>query len=234
MSNYPHQPAWISAATAATELRERAFLRTVYGWMAGGLGITAAAAAWVVLSPAMQQLVVFSPLRVVLLLAELGIVVLLGFRVQRMTAGAAASWFLVYSLLNGFTLSAFFFYYTTGSIVRAFVTASAMFAVMSVYGLVTRRDLSSWGSFFMMGLFGLIIAGFINLFLRSDGLSWAVSLIGVFVFLGLAAYDNQKMKVLARAGAGENIAIIGALNLYLDFINLFIFLLRLFGGSSRR
>lgn len=233
MSNYQPQPAWISSATADTGLRERTFLRSVYGWMFGGLLTTAFAATWVIFSPAMQQLVLQSPLRWVLLFAELGLVFFLAARVNRMSAGAAASAFLVFSLLNGFTLSVIAFVYTTAAITQAFATAAGMFGAMSLYGFATKRDLTSWGAFFMMGLFGLIICSLINLFLRSNELAWLMSFIGVFVFLGLTAYDTQKMKMPARAGAGENIAIIGALNLYLDFINLFLFLLRIFGGRRR-
>jgi len=230
------QPAWISASTAEMETRTRAFIRSVYGWMFGGLLTTAFAALWVVMSPAMQGIVLKMPMvRFGLIIAELGIVMFLSFRIRVMAPSTAAAAFLVYSLLNGLTLSVIFWVYNIPSIELAFVTAAGMFGAMSIYGLVTKRDLTSWGSFFFMGLIGILICGFVNLFLRSDGLSFVISLVGVFVFLGLTAWDNQKLKVMATATGPQqqSFAVIGALTLYLDFINLFLFLLRLFGGRRR-
>ncbi len=238
MSQFPfdRQTAWISASTAESQVRERSFIRMVYAWMAGGLLLTTLAALWVVVSPPMQQLVLKNrAVPWILMFAELGIVMFLSFRITRMSAGAAATSFLVFSLLNGLTLSAIFFVYALATIFQAFATAAGMFGAMSVYGLVTRRDLTSWGSFFFMGLLGLIICSLVNIFLHSSALAWTVSIIGVFVFLGLTAYDTQKLKALAVAsGPSENFGIIGALRLYLDFINLFLFLLQMFGGRDRR
>jgi FtsH-binding integral membrane protein len=229
------QPAWISASTAEMDLRVRAFIRTVYGWMFGGLLVTAFATAWVVMSPAMQQLVIANPIvRIGLIVAELGIVMFLSFRIKAMSPGAAAAAFLVYSLLNGLTLSVIFWAYSGASILQAFVTAAAMFGAMAVYGMVTKRDLTSMGSFMMMGLFGIIICMVVNFFLHSTGLTFVISLLGVFIFLGLTAWDNQKLKAMASATQQENYAVMGALILYLDFLNLFLFLLRLFGGGRRR
>lgn len=230
------QPAWISASTAEMEGRTRAFVRSVYGWMFGGLLTTAFAALWVVMSPAMQQIVLGTPfVRGGLMIAEIAIVFWLSFRIRTMAPSTAAAAFLVYSLLNGLTLSVIFWAYTGGSITMAFVTAAGMFAAMSIYGMVTKRDLTSIGSFFMMGLFGIIICMFINFFLKSDGLSFVISILGVFIFLGLTAWDNQKLKAMATATGPqlESFAVIGALMLYLDFINLFLFMLRLFGGRRR-
>lgn len=228
------QPGWISASTAEMDMRVRAFVRSVYGWMFGGLLVTAFSAAWVVMSPAMQQIVLGNRVMpFVLMFAELGIVMWLSFRIRVMSAGSAAAAFLVYSFLNGLTLSVFFWIYSGASLLQAFVSAAAMFGAMAIYGSITKRDLTSWGSFFMMGLLGIILCSIVNVFIGSSGLSFVVSVLGVFIFLGLTAYDNQKLKVMAMAGAGENYAVIGALNLYLDFINLFIFLLRLFGGRRR-
>jgi uncharacterized protein len=225
----PQQPGWIDGRTAQTAEREREFIRSVYGWMFGGLLLTAAAAMWVVMSPAMQQIVASTWL--FLVIAELGIVFFLSFRITKMSAGAAASSFLVFSLLNGLTLSAIFFVYTSASIFQAFISAGAMFGAMSVYGYVTKKDLTSWGSFFFMGLIGILITMVINFFLKSTALGYAISLIGVFVFLGLTAYDTQKLKHYATATElRENLAVIGALALYLDFVNLFLMLLRLFGN----
>ena len=242
MSNYnwqgqgPQQPAWIDGRTAESDIRVRAFIRSVYGWMFGGLLLTAVASLWVVMSVSMQQLILGNrAIFFVLIIAELGIVMYLSFRIRAMSAGAAAGAFLVYSLLNGLTLSVIFFAYSGQSIVQAFVTAAGMFGVMAVYGTVTKRDLTSWGSFFMMGLFGIILCMIVNFFLHSTGLSFVISLLGVFIFMGLTAYDNQKLKAMALVGGPvqENLAVIGALQLYLDFINLFLFLLRIFGDRRR-
>ena len=236
MSQYPYrpeQPAWIDGRTADTAERERTFIRSVYGWMFGGLMLTAAAAMWVVLSPAMQQLVFGTPLRWVLLIGELGLVFYLSLRITKMSPATAASVFLVFSLLNGLTLSAIFFVYTNAAIYSAFFTAAGMFGAMSIYGMVTKRDLTSWGSFFFMGLIGLVICSVVNIFLKSSALGFAISAIGVFVFLGLTAWDTQKLKAYATAPQlRENLAVYGALALYLDFINLFLMLLRLFGNRN--
>jgi FtsH-binding integral membrane protein len=238
MSQFPSssQPAWIDGRTTLTAERERTFIRSVYAWMFAGLLITAASAWWVVESTAMQQLIFGNRAMVwVLMLAELGLVMFLSFRIMKMSAGAAASTFLIFSLLNGLTLSSIFFVYTRGDIFQAFLTAAGMFGAMSVYGMVTKRDLTSWGSFFFMGLIGIVICSVINIFLHSSALGFAISFIGVFVFLGLTAYDTQKLKSYATAPQlRENLAVYGALALYLDFINLFLMLLRLFGGGNRR
>lgn len=234
MSEFPQrqEPAWIDARTAETGVRERAFIRSVYAWMGGGLLLTALASLWVVSSTAMQQLLFGSRAPFyILMAAEIGLVLWLSFRIMKMSPAAAASAFLVYSVLNGLTLSVIFLIYTQAAIFQAFVTAAGMFAAMSVYGMVTKRDLTSVGSFFFMGLIGIVICSVVNIFLKSPGLSWAISFIGVFVFLGLTAWDTQKLKSYASAPElRENLAVYGALALYLDFINLFLMLLRLFGG----
>ncbi|HEX8172364.1 MAG TPA: Bax inhibitor-1/YccA family protein [Thermoanaerobaculia bacterium] len=234
MSQFQPQPAWIDASTAQTVERERSFIRSVYAWMFGGLAITAAAALWVVMSPAMQQLLFNRTMPWVLFIGELGLVFFLGARITRMSPGAAAAAFLVFSLLNGLSLSVIFFIYTSGTIFQAFATAAGMFGAMSVYGMVTKRDLTSMGSFMFMGLIGIIICSVVNIFLHSPGLAWAISILGVFIFLGLTAYDTQKLKSYATAPQlRENLAVYGALQLYLDFINLFLFMLRILGGNRR-
>ncbi|HEX2120313.1 MAG TPA: Bax inhibitor-1/YccA family protein [Thermoanaerobaculia bacterium] len=235
MSNYPYreqQPAWIDGRTAETAERTRSFIRSVYAWMFGGLMLTAASAWWVLVSPAMRNIVFGNrAMPWILMFVELGLVMYLSFRITKMSPAAAASAFLVFALLNGLTLSAIFFVYTLGAIFQAFIIAGGMFGAMSVYGMVTKRDLTSWGSFFFMGLIGLILCSLVNFFLKSSMLAWIISLIGVFVFLGLTAYDTQKLKAYATAPElRENLAVYGALALYLDFINLFLMLLRLFGG----
>lgn len=230
----PHPPAWISSSGAEVQARVQAFVRSVYGWMFGGLALTAAAAAWVWFSPAMQQLILARRgVFLFLIIAELGLVLWLSFRIQKMSPANAASAFLVYSLLNGLTLSVILFVYSGQAVFQAFLTTAAMFGAMSVYGMVTKRDLTSWGSFFFMGLIGIILAMIVNVFVRSSALEMTISVIGVFVFVGLTAYDTQKIKAYALVAEGErvtNFAVIGALALYLDFINLFLFILRLMGG----
>jgi uncharacterized protein len=233
---YQSQPAWIDGSTAESQIRERAFFGSVYRWMFGGLLLTALASLWVVSSVPMQHLVLANPIVfIVLMVAELGIVFYASAAMNRLTPAAAASLFLVYSLLTGLTLSVILFMYTTASVVQAFVTAAGMFAAMSVYARVTKRDLTSWGAFLFMGVIGLIIAMVINLFVHSTALTMAISTIGVFVFTGLVAYKTQALKQYAQAGGPqvETYAIYGALSLYITFINLFLQLLRLFGGSRR-
>lgn len=238
MSQYPYQPqqpAWISSSTADTEVRVQSFMRSVYAWMFGGLALTTAAAVWVLFSPAMQALVLQN--RIVffgLLIAEFALAMWVQVRIHHMSPGTAASAFLIYSLLTGLTLSVIFFVYTQAAIFQAFGTAALMFAGMSVYGYVTKRSLTSMGSYLAMAAWGLFIGFAINMFLNSDRLGYVMSAIGVFVFLGLTAYYTQQLKTMAVAPQHrENYAILGALVLYISFINLFLMLLRLFGGNRR-
>lgn len=232
LPNNSQQPAWISASTVDTQERERAFFRSVYSWMFGGLLLTTVAAMWVVNSPAMQRLVLANPIIFIgLCIAEIGIVFYAGAAIQRLTPAAAASLFLVYSLLTGLTLSVLVFVYTAASIFQAFGVTAAMFGAVSVYGRVTKRDLTSWGAFFFMGVVGLLVAMIVNWILKSPALDMAISTVAVLVFTGLAAYKTQALKQWAQAGGaqGETLAIYGALSLYITFINLFLHILRLFG-----
>lgn len=238
MSQYPYrpeQPAWISGAVD-TDVRVREFIRSVYAWMFGGLAITTAAALWVLYSPAMQQLVLAN--RMVffgLLIAEFALAMWVQVRITRMSAATAASAFLIYSLLNGLTLSVIFFVYTTAAIYQAFLSAALMFAGMSVYGYMTKRSLTSMGSFLIMGFWGIFIGFLVNMWLRSSALGFILSIIGVIVFLGLTAYYTQQLKTMATSPQyREHLSILGALVLYISFINLFLMLLRLFGGGDRR
>jgi hypothetical protein len=211
---------------------ERRFMAAVYRWMALGLAVTALVAYAVASSEAARGLVFANRLVFLgLVVAELALVVWISAAVNRLSAAAAGGLFLLYSALNGATLSVVLLVYTGASVAVAFVTAAGVFGAMSVYGTVTRRDLTSWGSFLFMGLVGVVIASLVNLFLRSSMVSWVVSCMGVVVFTGLAAYDTQKLRALARAGAGtESAPVRGALSLYLDFVNLFLSLLRLLGN----
>src|SRR5437763_8297703 len=211
------QPAWISATTVDSAERERAFFRSVYSWMFGGLLLTAFASMWVATSPAMQQLVLANPIiYIVLCLSEIGIVFYAGAALPRLTPAAAASLFLVYSLLTGLTLSVLLFVYTATSVVQAFAITAGMFGAVSVYGRVTKRDLTSWGAFFFMGVVGLLLAMIVNMFVHSSALTMAISTIAVLVFTGLAAYKTQALKSWAHAGGpqGETLAIFGAPSLY--------------------
>lgn len=236
MSQHPYesQQPWIGAAVASEE-RVREFIRGVYAWMFGGLAITTAAALWVLYSPAMQQLVLRN--RMVffgLLIAEFGLAMWVQVRITKMQASTAASAFLVYSLLNGLTLSVIFFIYTSGAIFQAFFTAAIMFAGMSVYGYVTKRSLTSMGSFLVMGAWGIFAGFLVNMFLKSSALDYALSAVGVAIFLGLTAYYTQQLKAMATSPEyREHYSILGALVLYIAFINLFLMLLRLFGGNRR-
>lgn len=213
----------------------RRYMLSVYNYMAGGLAVSGLIAYLVASSPTVLRAVWGSGLMWVVVLAPVAVVFFFSFRIQKMSFGAAQLTYWVYAALNGVALSFIFIAYTQTSIARVFFITAATFAAMSLYGYTTRRDLSGFGSFLFMGLIGIIIASLVNLFLQSSAMSFAISVIGVLVFVGLTAYDTQKIKewyVANEDGAtmGKK-AIFGALNLYLDFINLFLMLLRLFGSS---
>ncbi|TKB07655.1 Bax inhibitor-1/YccA family protein [Desulforhopalus sp. IMCC35007] len=213
------------------------FLAKTFNWMAVGLAITGIVA-YLTASTGLAYSIIGSPLFYVLVFAELGLVFYLSARISKIQASTASGLFIGYSVLNGLTLSVIFLAYTSSSIAATFFITAGMFGAMAVYGLVTKRDLSAWGSFLFMGLIGIIIASVVNIFLQSSAVSWVVSMIGVLVFTGLTAYDVQKIKRIGEDGimsqGNEAIrkgSIMGALTLYLDFINLFLMLLRFFGGS---
>ena len=211
---------------------ERRFMASVYRWMTGGLTLTALVALSVASSEDVLRLVVGNRLVFIgLVLAELGLVVALSAAAHRLSAAAAGGLFLLYSALNGATLAVVLLVYTGASVALAFASTAGTFLAMSVYATVTRRDLSSWGSFLFMGLVGVVLASLVNLFFHSSMVTFVVSCMSVVVFTGLTAYDTQKLRVFARQG-GEtgSLAVNGALALYLDFVNLFLALLRLFGG----
>lgn len=211
---------------------ERRFMAAVYRWMTLGLAVTALVAFSVATSEAALRLVIGN--RIVffgLIIVEFGLVIAISGAVNRLSAAAAGGLFLLYSALNGATLSIVLLAYTGSSVALAFVTTAGTFGAMSVYGTVTRKDLASWGSFLFMGLIGVVIASVVNVFLGSSMLSFVISCAAVLVFTGLAAYDTQKLRALARAGGGvAALPVSGALALYLDFVNLFLALLRLLGN----
>lgn len=213
------------------------FLAKVFNWMAIGLGLTGIVA-YLTAQSGLAMSIIGSPIFFVLILAELGMVFYLSARIEKIQSGTATGLFLGYSALNGLTLSVIFLQYTKASIGSTFLITAGMFGAMAVYGLVTKRDLTKMGSFLFMGLIGIILASIVNIFMQSSSLYWAISGIGVLVFVGLTAYDVQKIKGMGERGimeqgeaAIQKGAIIGALALYLDFINLFLMLLRFFGGS---
>ncbi|PXX33891.1 MULTISPECIES: Bax inhibitor-1/YccA family protein [Burkholderia] len=213
----------------------REYVRRIYNYMAGGLALTGAVA-YLGASTGFYRSIVGTPLFWVVLFAPLALVMFLSFRIERIGFGTAQVSFWAYAALVGLSLSGIFLVYTGESIARVFFISAATFGATSLYGYSTRADLSRFGSFLFMGLIGIIIAGFVNLFLVSSALQFVVSVIGVLVFTGLTAYDTQRIKRIYIAGEEGEIAgkkaIMGALALYLDFLNLFLMLLRLFG--SRR
>lgn len=223
--------------TQARQEASTVFLAKTFNWMAVGLAITGVVA-YFTAATGLAYSIIGSPLFYVLVFAELGLVFYLSARISKIQASTASGLFIGYSVLNGLTLSVIFLAYTSSSIAATFFITAGMFGAMAVYGLVTKRDLSGWGSFLFMGLIGIIIASVVNIFLQSSAMSWVVSMIGVIVFTGLTAYDVQKIKRIGEEGimsqGNEAIrkgSIMGALTLYLDFINLFLMLLRFFGGS---
>lgn len=260
MSDYDRNVAgrWnpsVARSQAAIDQGLRTYMLGVYNYMALGLAITGAAALGIYMlsvttDPALAagriaggiMLTQFgyalfvSPLKWVVMLAPLAAVFFLSFRIERMSVSAAQITFWVYAALVGVSLSTIFLVYTHESIVRVFFITAASFGALSLYGYTTQRDLSGMGSFLMMGLFGIIIASVVNIFLGSSMLQFIVSVVGVLVFAGLTAYDTQRIKEMYFAGddvavAGKK-AIMGALALYLDFINMFMMLLQLFGGRN--
>ncbi|GAB4375159.1 MAG: Bax inhibitor-1/YccA family protein [Spirochaetales bacterium] len=219
--------------------RERSLLKNVYLWMSLGLAITGVVALGIASNPRLVIGLVSNPLLFFgVILAEFGLVMYLSARIQTMSAGAATIAFATYAALNGVTLSLVFLAYTGTSIASAFFITAGTFGAMSLYAITTKRDLSGLGHYLMMGLLGLIIASVVNLFLRSSGMEWMISVVGVLLFVGLTAYDTQIIKNWSQQSAYTadesiyiRISVIGALKLYLDFINLFLFFLRLFGRS---
>jgi hypothetical protein len=223
-------------ASSTTAARVDQFLRAVYGWMCAGLAITAITAWLIASSPTVLMAVASN--RVLfwgLMIAELGIVFYLSARVNRISPAKASLLFIGYSALTGVTIAFFLLMYTGQSVATTFFVTAGMFGSLAFYGTVTRRNLQGLGHFLFMGLIGVVLASFVGIFWHNDGFQFVLSFIGVIVFTGLAAYDAQRLKAMAAAtpeGLTENYAIVGALALYLDFINLFLFMLQ-FMGSRR-
>jgi uncharacterized protein len=217
---------------AASE-RITAFLRLVYGVMALGLLVTATVAFFVASSPTIVYAIAANRLLFwAIIIAQFGLVITMSARVHKLSPAAAAGIFLGYSALTGVTMAFVLLAYTGESVASMFVVTAGAFGSLALYGTVTQRSLAGWGQFLVMGLFGVVIASVVNIFMQSDGLSFVLSFCGVIVFTGLSAYDAQMLKSIALAvpeGQAGSYAVMGALRLYLDFINLFLMLLRLFG-----
>ena len=224
----------------------RAYMLKVYNYMTIGLLITGLVAYFfgkasivtngvgqIIGLTSVGNMLFNSPIQWVVMLAPLGMVFYLSFRINKMSLSAAQSTFWIFATLMGLSLASIFIVYTGASITRVFFICSGTFAAMSLYGYTTKRDLTAMGGFLIMGLFGIIIASIVNIFMQSPAMYFAISIIGVLIFVGLTAYDTQKIKNMYYAADSETLsgkkAIMGALTLYLDFINLFIMLLRLFG-----
>ena len=234
-----------AARTAEIDAGLRAYMLRVYNYMAAGVALTGVVS-WFTFNAAVQatgagqlalttfgQTIYGGPLMIVLFLATLGIVFFLSFRVHTLAPATALGLFMLYAALLGVMLSSVFLTYTHASIARTFFIAAASFGALSLYGYTTQRDLSPIGSFLIMGLFGLILAMLVNIFLKSSGLEFAISAIGILIFAGLTAWDTQKIKEMYDVNDDGTMSgrksVMGALTLYLDFINLFLFMLRFMG-----
>ncbi len=219
----------------ANETMSQRFITAVYGWMVAALAISGISAFAVIHNDTVFRFVFGSQfVFLALIIGEFALVAILSAGIRKMSFGAAMGAFLGYSVLNGVTLSAVFLRYTSGSITRIFMITALMFGAMSLYGMKTRSNLHSAGRYLMMAVVGLVIASVINMFLRSSSMEWLISFIAVGVFTGLTAYDTQKILQASRHARNDDTyrkaALIGALELYLDFINIFLALLRLFGN----
>lgn len=235
MSSHPNpysRPQVLEYGTSNVVAR---FMNNVYAWMAAGLALTAVVA-WLVASNAAALSAIIRPgTFIVLFLAQIGLVMAISYAINKISAPVATALFLLYAAINGLTFSVIFLAYSLGSIGIAFAITAGMFGGMSVIGYVTRMDLTSFRGLFIMGLIGIVIASVVNIFLHSTGLYWIITYAAVALFLGLTAYDTQKLKQIAYATEGNpqlanRLAINGALALYLDFINLFLMMLRILGN----
>jgi FtsH-binding integral membrane protein len=229
--------SWNESSFVSADVRDvrvTAFLGKVYGWMFLGLLLTAGTAVVVASSPALIETLILNRILFwILLIAQLGVVFYLSARVNKVSPITAAVLFMLYSGMVGITSSVIFLIYTGASIVSAFVIAGGMFGAMAVFGSLTKRSLAGVGQFMFMGLIGLILASVVSIFWFNDVLMFVINVVGVLVFTGLTAWDAQRLKQMAVVlpdGRVGSYAVVGALSLYLDFINLFFFILRLMGG----
>jgi len=215
-----------------------AFFNAVYAWMAAGLALTAVVAWFVSTQPALQQVFLGGPVMWICVIAEFALVITVASAVQRLSASAATALFLLYAALNGLTLSAIFLLYAHAVLAGAFIVSAGMFGAMSVYGHVTHRDLTRFGSLLFMALIGVVLASVVSIFWQNSMLSTIMNYVGVLVFVGLTAYDTQRLRQLAIATQGNaamaaRYSVNGALSLYLDFLNLFLFLVQIMSDRRR-
>jgi FtsH-binding integral membrane protein len=232
----PYRARPASTADAAIDQGLRAHMLSVYNYMTIGVALTGLVAYVISTQPAIMNAIFGTGLVWVAILAPVGLVIALSFFISRMSAATAQLMFWAYAGLNGVALATIFVVYPLGDIARVFFISAATFGALSLYGYTTPRSLNGWGTFLFMGLVGVVLASIVNFFLQSDAMTFAISVVGVLVFAGLTAYDTQKIKEIYLEGddgetAGKK-AIIGALTLYLDFINLFLMLLRLLGNRD--
>ena len=224
------------AQTAAIDVGLRAYMLRVYNYMCVALALSGAVAFVVSTSPAMQQAIFGTPLMWVVFLAPLGLVFFLSARINKMSASAAQTTFWIFAALMGMSLASIFIAYTPESVTRVFFITAGAFAGLSLVGYTTKKDLSGMGTFLFMGVIGLVIAMVVNMFLGSSMLQLGISAIGVLIFAGLTAYDTQKIKLMYYEGDSAEVAtkksIMGALKLYLDFLNMFIFLMHILGNRT--
>ena len=225
------------AQAAAVDVGLRAYMLRVYNYMGVALALSGAVAFFVSTNPAMQQVIFGTPLMWVVFLAPLGLVFFLSARIQKMSATAAQTTFWIFAALMGLSLASIFIAYTPESITRVFFITAGAFAGLSLVGYTTKKDLSGMGTFLIMGVIGLIIAMVVNMFVASSMLQLGISVIGVLIFAGLTAYDTQQIKLMYYEADSEEVAakksIMGALKLYLDFLNMFIFLMHILGVARR-
>ncbi|WNG38326.1 Bax inhibitor-1/YccA family protein [Archangium minus] len=228
------QPARAEVNDVLVQESRRAFMSRVYGWMFAGLAVTGLVALFTASSP--QTVMQVAQFRWVLFIAQIGLVFALSGLASRLSGAVAGALFVAYSVLTGLTFSVLFYIYTSGSIANAFLLAAGTFGAMSAFATITKKDLSGWSTFLFMGLIGVLIASVVQIFWPSPMLNFVVGCAGVIVFAGLTAYDTQKLREMHAASGYSSAAalsIVGALTLYLDFINLFLSLLRLFGDRRR-
>lgn len=222
-----------SSPVVIAQSRIQSVMQQVYLWMTAGLLVTGAVSSMVANNETVLGFVMNPIIFIGLFVIELGLVFAISGLINKMSPALATGLFVLYAALNGITLTPIVLSYTAASVATAFFTTAGMFAGLALYGTVTKRDLSGMGKFLMMALFGLIIASIVNIFLGSSGMDFVISILGVLIFAGLTVYDTQRLTQMASQVAGEDdigrFSIIGALTLYLNFINLFIYLLRLLG-----
>ncbi|WP_025120206.1 MULTISPECIES: Bax inhibitor-1/YccA family protein [unclassified Serratia (in: enterobacteria)] len=233
MDRYPRNGSIVERANSGIQ----AYMAQVYGWMTCGLLLTAFVSWYAAHTPAIINFIFSSQITFFgLIILQFGLVFVISGMVNRLSGTMATALFMLYSALTGLTLSSIFIAYTYSSIASTFVVTAGMFGAMSLYGYTTKRDLSGFGSMLFMGLIGIVLASLVNIWLKSPALMWAITYIGVLVFVGLTAYDTQKLKAMGEQLNADDkdsfrkYAIVGALTLYLDFINLFLMLLRIFGN----